>query len=273
MKLLAKTLLAGGGLALASTASAASINLSISFDPNAEANFKDLLKPGYVAEDFDSLPQQGSGPQSFNGGSASQNDQASWVDSNPTFNTNVGTFTLEEAGQVFATSGGFDDGDGNELVSETDGDNLKIESEDTGEFGREALSDYQGDFWLDSNDAKQVNWKFDSGAVYGKSFNAFGFYIADPADIQAQLKLKFENGTESDAFTIPFGQDNANVGFVSVTSDVGVSGGTLYFNNSEPNDGWGIDDVTVGRLPEPGTLLLMGLGLLGLGAARRRAAK
>jgi hypothetical protein len=36
------------------------------------------------------------------------------------------------------------------------------------------------------------------------------------------------------------------------------------------NDGYGIDDVTVGRVPEPGTLALLGLGLLGVGLMRRR---
>lgn len=269
MKIFTKTLLAGGVLLAASAAQAATIDIGISYDPNAEADYISLLKPGYVQENFDSLGIQGTGPSNSYGGTHLENQQLSWEDSNPMFNTNVGTFTLV--------------GNGHEPVNgldANDGDNLKIESAydrdaltGTGEFGREELATYDGDFWLDSNDATEVTWDFNSGGVVGKVYDTFGFYVADPADIAAQLTLHFDDGTYSESFTIPFGQSNGNVGYVTVKSDMNIVGGTLTFDNSASNDGWGIDDVTVGRLPEPGTLLLMGLGLLGLGAARRRAAK
>lgn len=260
MKTFTKSLFAGALMLTAGSATAANISIGMSGSATAESDFKDLLKPGYVSENFDSL---GNNPVSYTGGSNAQNQQLSWMDSSPTFSTNVGTFTLTESGQTFT----------NDKLAADDGDNLKIESAGTGEFGREVLSSYEGDFWLDSNDAKKVEWNFNSGGVAGRYLNAFGFYIADPADIRAQLTLIFENGGFSDSFTIPNGQTNGNKGFVTVKSDMNVVGGILTFDNSKKNDGWGIDDVTVGRLPEPGTLLLMGLGLLGLGAARRRAAK
>lgn len=263
MKTFAKSLLAGGVLLAAGAANAATISIGISYDAGAEGNFQSLLKTPYVTEDFNNLGVQGTGAASYAGGGQA-GQQLSWVDSSPTFNTNVGTFTLVDAGQTFTHP----DLDAN------DGDNLKIESDATGEFSRDVLgADGEGDFWLDSNDAKKVTWDFTSGGVVGTNYDAFGFYVADPSDVAAQLTLHFSDGTYSDALTIPFEQVNGSVGYVTVKSDMSIVGGTLTFDNSASNDGWGIDDVTVGKLPEPGTLLLMGLGLLGLGAARRRAAK
>ncbi|MGD8175232.1 PEP-CTERM sorting domain-containing protein [Marinimicrobium sp. ARAG 43.8] len=262
MKTFAKSVLAGGALLTAGMVQAANISIGISYDPNAESNFQSLLNPSYVTEDFNNLGVQGSGA-SYYGGVGQAKQQLSWEDSSPQFFTKVGTFTLVQAGQTY-THPDLDPNDGN---------NLKIESSNTGEFSREELASDSQDFWLDSNDAQQVTWDFTTGDVAGGNYNAFGFYVADPADVAAQLTLTFSDGTYSDAFTIPFGQSNGNVGYVMVKSDMSIVGGTLTFDNSASNDGWGIDDVTVGKLPEPGTLLLMGLGLLGLGAARRRAAK
>ncbi len=263
MKTFAKSLLAGGMLLTAGAVNAATISIGISYDPNAESNFQSLLKTPYVTEDFNNLGVQGTGSQYY-GGVGQAQQQLSWEDSNPVFTTNVGTFTMVEAGQTYT----HDDLDAN------DGENLKIESAATGEFSREPLgSDGEDDFWLDSNDAKKVTWEFNAGDVVGTSYDAFGFYVADPSDVAAQLTLHFSDGTYSDALTIPFEQANGSVGYVTVKSDMSIVGGTLTFDNSASNDGWGIDDVTVGKLPEPGTLLLMGLGLLGLGAARRRTAK
>lgn len=269
MQFLKKSLLAGSVLLAASVSQAANISIGISYDPSAEADYKALLKSGYVQENFDNLDPQGSGSAYYSGGSHLENQQRSWENSSPSFSTDVGTFSLIQGGHKSVNG-----------LDSNDGANLKIESAynrntktGTGEFGREALSTYEGDFWLDSNDAREVTWDFNSGAVAGRVFDSFGFYIADPADVAAQLTLKFSDGSYSDAYVIPFQQSNSNVGYVTVKSDANIVGGTLTFDNSANNDGWGIDDVTVGRLPEPGTLLLMGLGLLGLGAARRRAVK
>lgn len=246
MKGLLKSALVGGALIASSLASASVV---VNYNSNAaagEAAFMAFLAGPTVVENFDSL-----------GGATVDNgtDQGSWENRASSFSTNVGTFSLITAGNGGANL------HNNELM---------IESAETGEFGREALSTYTGDLWLDSNDARKVSWVFDNSATTG--MNAFGFYMADASDVGATLTLLFDDGTYSDSFTISPYLASGNMGYVSVMSTMTIQGATLSFNNSNGNDGWGIDDITVGRLPEPGTFLLLGLGLLGLGAARRRQA-
>lgn len=250
MKTLLKTLLVGSALTAAS-AQAATINFT--YDPGAaaaEAAFVGSLHSIVATEDFNSIATPGTQV-------IGANDQSSWEMAAPSIATSVGNFTLVTHGQEHGNP---------------ERDSLMIESGATGEFGREEYG--PDDMWLDSNDARSVRWDFDQPA--GGYFNAVGFYLADVGDVNASLTLEFTDGTsmtvEASEF-IPYGQTNGNIGYLTLVSDKNILGGYMMFNNSTGNDGWGIDNVTIGTVPEPGTLLLMGLGLLGLGAARRRAAK
>lgn len=253
MRILTKTLLASSLLA-ASTAHAATINLNVHDDAaTAAANFTDSLQGAYVLENFNNVhPNENS--------TTGTGFHDSWIDTASSYDTAVGTFTNMNEGQ----------GGENEFP-----DNLMIENDETGEFGRGVLEGAGGpeDLWLDSNDATRVVWEL--GPPLEGPYNAFGFYLADASDVSADLTLQFEDGTTSStgSETINFDQGNGNLKYVTVSSDANIVGGTFTFNNSTENDGWGIDNVTVGNLPEPGSLLLMGLGMLGLGAARRRTAK
>ena len=46
---------------------------------------------------------------------------------------------------------------------------------------------------------------------------------------------------------------------------------SIFSNN--PNDGYGIDNITVANVTEPGTLALFALGLLGIGLSLSRKSK
>jgi len=272
MKAFTKTLLATGLLAAASAqAGTVSINVTDFYDdPSVGTNFIGSLNTIVASEDFNDLNELGG----LEGGgvavSDGSNHQGSWEarSDSGVINTRVGTFTLNTEGQG-----------GSNLFNKE----LMIESNQTGEFGREVLSDNHNvenvtkpnDFWLDSNDAVKVTWDIYNGVA--EDFNAIGFYLADASDQGATLTLTLADNTTfmTELATAELDDENpSSLKFVSITSDMNIVNAKLTFdNNRDTNDGWGIDNVTLGKLPEPGTLLLMGLGLLGLGAARRRAAK
>lgn len=243
MKTFAKTLLAGGALAFAGLTQAATITV---YDDAAagESAFLSSLYSVKATEDFNGL----GGAPIYVG-----TDEEKWENSAVDFSTAVGKFEMTAPGQ------------NTPLQNE-----LKIESEKTGESGRELPA---GDFWLDSNDATEVKWTL--GAPLTGKFNAFGFYLYDASDISADLTLTLaDNSLVTLAIEqVLYPEPNGNSKYISVVANQNILDATLTFAASTNYDGWGIDNVTVGHLPEPGTLLLMGLGLLGLGAARRRAAK
>ena len=178
------------------------------------------------------------------------------------FNTNVGTFKGVTAGQSTGLNG------------------LAVLTQATRPSafdGRFNVTD-GGSRWLDSNDYKVVDWDVKtSGSL---PFTHIGFFMTDVNDVNAKLKLletgeEFELDLDMPLLTPGTGGSNENgrVFFVGLTIPTEVTLLGLRFTQATSNDGWGIDDITIARVPEPATLGLLGAGLFAVGVmARRRKA-
>jgi len=246
-----------GSMLVISTAQAGLIRSNVAYGmtnaQNAEAAFI-AGSYAYITETFDNASSFGL--TSFTGQITAGSDQNSWIDSSASYTTTAGIFTVL-IGDTGAGS------------NEQNPDNLMIESDDTGEFGREMLG--AGNFWLDSNDAQEVQWSFSN---INATFDSFGFYLVDANDNGARLILRYIDGSTS-SIAINTGLSNGTAAYVSLVADTLLVNATLVFDNNgdsnrETNDGWAIDNVTVAKVPEPTTLAFLGLGLLGLFAARKR---
>lgn len=208
----------------------------------AESNFLAGLYPGSaVTETFDSFT-------------------ASATPSTPitAAASTVGTFVQNTPG-----SGGLCERNGCNGLLILDSNTNSYANGGPGYSGRYAISDYN---WLDSNDSRLMTFNVKPG------YDAVGFYMTDPNDAGGNFSITTTDGTVTKDFGSVFApnEPSGQVYYLSFSSNSNIS--NIVINSNASGDGYGIDNVTVGSVPEPGTLALMGLGLVGLGlAARRRA--
>lgn len=107
---------------------------------------------------------------------------------------------------------------------------------------------------------------------------AFGFYATDIGDFDGTMSLTLTGGGTT-GLTIPHTVNgpNGSLLFFGFTDTSQTYTSVAFGNTSGGSDVFGFDDMTIGDLqqvqalvPEPSTLALAGLGLLGLCCVRRR---
>lgn len=200
----------------------------------AEDEFLATLTGGYLTETFETFEEGGT---VYNSPGVQTNTYVS--------QEGVGTFTSTIAG-----SGGLcDSGTTYNCI-----DGLAILDSDTTPFnGRYSVS---GDNWLDSMDAQQMTITPAAG------YNAIGFYMTDPNDAGGRFSIGGEEFDFLDIFKDDFG--SGKIFYLSIFDASGLGDVSIFSNNSD--DGYGLDNVTVGSVAvtEPGTVALLGLGLIGL---------
>lgn len=223
---------AGPVLTISSEGSAAAIA--------AEQVFKTSLQAGNDTEDFEDF------------------GDLTGVDNSSDQSATIGSAGIAEFTSVTAGSGGACDNGGYSCNG-----GLAVLNDSVSPFnGRFSIPEGESSNWLDSMDAREMSISVATGN------NALGFFMTDPNDSGGRFDIGGIGFDFEDVFGSSLG--NGKVFYISIYDADATTLADVSILSNAAGDGYGIDQVTVGRVPEPGTLALLGLGLAGLGIARRR---
>lgn len=139
-------------------------------------------------------------------------------------------------------------------------------------------SGYNVGRWATSGD-KYWETNSDFTISFSTAISAFGFYGTDIGDFGGEVILNYTNGeTKTLGIGNTIGAKNASVlyfGFYEDNEEMAFD--SISFSNTNGSDWFGFDDMTIGvyeqinTVPEPSTVLLVGVGLVGLvGYSRKK---